>query len=69
MAINMTDSEIYRHCILQGLSLGPKPTTSSFESCSQLSKSCQKLDVILENKLVYKLKFSKHVNDRNVPLK
>jgi hypothetical protein len=29
-----------------------------------LSKSCQKLDVILENKVVYKLKFSKNVNKK-----
>jgi hypothetical protein len=41
--------------ILSGIPLGPKQTTSpfkKFKSCGQLSKSWQKLDVILENKVV-----------------
>ena len=39
-----------------------------FKSCAQLSKSRQKLDVILENKVVKKFKFSKNVNnDKCVP--
>ena len=33
-------------------------------SCGQLSKSRQKLDVILENKEVQKLKFPKNVNSK-----
>ena len=35
----------------------------------QLSKSRQKLDAILENKVVSKLKFSNNVNKKTVPLK
>ena len=34
-----------------------------------MSKSCQKLDVILENKGVWKLKFSKTVNNKKCVLK
>ena len=53
--------------ILPGIPLGPKPTTSLkkvFRSWGQLSKSRQKLDVILENKVVQKLMFSKNVNNK-----
>jgi hypothetical protein len=53
--------------ILPGIPLGPKPTTSPlkvFKSCVQLSKSLQKLDIILENKVVQKLKFPKNVNNK-----
>ena len=53
--------------ILSSLPLVPKPTTSplkSFKYCDQLSKSCQKLGVILENKVVQKLKFPKSVNNK-----
>ena len=35
-----------------------------FKSCAQLSKTRQKLDVILENKVVLKLKFSKNANNK-----
>ena len=35
-----------------------------FKSCAQLSKSRQKLDLILGNKVVQKLKFSKNVNNK-----
>ena len=43
-------------------------TQKVFESCVQLSKSRQKLDVILENKVVQKLKFPKNVNNtRSTP--
>jgi hypothetical protein len=35
-----------------------------FKSCVQLSKCRQKLDVILENKVVWKLKFSRNVNNK-----
>ena len=45
----------------QNQQLGPKKV---FKSCSQLSKSHQKLDIILENKVVSKLKFSKNVNNK-----
>ena len=34
------------------------------QSWGQLSKSCQKLDVILEHKVVSRLKFSKNVNKK-----
>ena len=40
------------------------PLKSFFKSCIQLSKSRQKLDVILENKVVQKLKFSENVNNK-----
>ena len=49
--------------ILPSLPLDPKPTTSPvFKSCGQFSKSCQKFDVVLENKVIYKMTFSKNVN-------
>ena len=35
------------------------------EYCCQLSKSCQKLDIILENRGVQKLKLTKYVNNKN----
>ena len=40
-----------------------------FKSCVQLSKSRQKLDVILENKVVQKVKFPKNVNNKRCALK
>ena len=40
-----------------------QPLKKLFKSCGQLSKSNQELDVILENKVVQKLKFLKDVNN------
>ena len=39
------------------------PKTNN-QPLKKLSKSCQKLNVILENKVVQKLKFSKNVNNK-----
>ena len=40
------------------------PLLNLWKICIDLSKSRQKLDVILENKVVQKLKFSKNANNR-----
>ena len=58
--------------IQPGIPLGPKPTTrplKSFKSCIQLSKSRQKLDVILENRVSKNLSFEKMSIAKSVPLK
>ena len=42
-----------------------RPIKKFFKSCVQLSKTRQKLDVMLENKVVQKLKFPKNVNNKS----
>ena len=52
--------------ILPGITLGPKSTTSTLksQSCCQLNKSHQKFDIVLENKVVKKLRLSKIINNK-----
>ena len=56
---------------MYALQNGPFSRQLSFSSGAKkdflfLSKSCQKVDVILGNKVVYKLKFSKYVNNKKI---
>ena len=55
-----TMSHTTKHCFWP--KINNQPFKKVFESYAQLSKSRQKLDVILEHKVVQKLKFSKNVN-------
>ena len=57
---NSSMTQLLMHSVAHSTKPSSRPKTNNqvFKSCVQLSKSCKKLDVILENKVIQKLKLS-----------
>ena len=60
--IQSSMTSLLKHSVAHSSSLFFRPKTNNQLIKKFLSKSCQKMDVIFENKVVQKLKFSKNVN-------